>query len=132
MNEGRWAIPYQYHEEPREGCEDMDDPPRDCFLWSAPTLESHKRSVDKLALFHYAVKSREDFRIKHQRGGGGNSPARDEAFFQKVARCARRSACTAVTAFCHRVIAALAPSLLCARTCVMFGDAWHAAALVTY
>lgn len=57
-----------------------------------PGYGTHKvpggATVQKLALFHYITRSKEDFLRKASRGGGNTSRPKTGAFFDKVVRCA--------------------------------------------
>lgn len=49
-------------------------------------------SVERIALFHYAVKSQEDWEAKQLRGGGTyNDGGKKEAYRAKINRCAKRA-----------------------------------------
>jgi hypothetical protein len=45
-------------------------------------------STDRVALFHYVTRSREDFAYKQQRGGGQNKDAKPWSYFEHIKECA--------------------------------------------
>jgi hypothetical protein len=47
--------------------------------------KNEPRSVDHIALYHYVLRSMEDFKIKIERGGG-DSFKRDENYFYRIDR----------------------------------------------
>jgi hypothetical protein len=59
-------------------------------------LDDTHRSVDRLALFHYATRSREDFAIKQTRGGGNTRVGKSWSYFDILSRCASGTPCLRV------------------------------------
>lgn len=57
-----------------------------CF--SIPGAITQQPSVDTVALFHYATKSRADFDVKMARGSGMSNATKTIAYFDKIAGCA--------------------------------------------
>lgn len=66
------------------------DPPRDltdhCYL--ALVAAAPMRSVERVALLHYAVKSKADFRAKMARGSSMGGRAKGRDYFRAVSSCA--------------------------------------------
>lgn len=60
-------------------------------MWNAWTGfsidEDYKRSVDRVALYHYATRSREDFDIKSARGGGTNRTPKGLTYWHALQEC---------------------------------------------
>ena len=57
-----------------------------CF--SMPTALNRAASVDSVALFHYATKSRADFRAKMERGSGMSKSTKTMDYFENLQQCA--------------------------------------------
>lgn len=60
--------------------------PIPAFERSGPREDGNTLTVDSIALYHYVLKSMEDFKIKIARGGGDKFK-RDESYFNKIDRC---------------------------------------------
>lgn len=85
---GRYPLP--------EACTDgtVEDPAEDIQCRPIPAFAKNKEdplTVDNIALYHYVLKSMEDFQIKISRGGGDTFD-RDENYFYRVDRCAENEA----------------------------------------
>ena len=57
-----------------------------CHLTAAPMRQN--ATVDKVALFHYATKSLQDFNAKIKRGSGMSYAAKDHGWFNAIKECA--------------------------------------------
>lgn len=63
-------------------------PSQDIHCRPVPAFRKEKsepRSVDHIALYHYVLRSRQDFEIKMERGGG-DSFKRDSGYFERIDR----------------------------------------------
>jgi hypothetical protein len=66
-----------------------DPDTRRCYL--SPDSGVGPPSSNKVALFHYITKSREDFARKTARGSGMSDATKTMKHFRRVRRCAKRS-----------------------------------------
>ena len=76
-------------------------PSQDIHCRPVPAFRKAKdepRSVVHIALYHYVLRSKEDFAIKMERGGG-DSFKRDPSYFDRTDRYVSRSA--SLPAVCH-------------------------------
>ena len=71
-------------------CDEFGEPGgnlTDCPPW--PRWASHKHvAIKRVALFHYILKSREDFEIKSARGGGVRGSGKPMSYWEKFTACA--------------------------------------------
>ena len=56
--------------------------------YSMPAASYSNPTVDRVALFHYATKSWEDFEVKMARGSGMSTQDKDSSYFDAIKRCA--------------------------------------------
>lgn len=83
VNENRYAVAHTYALScPKKKATGA------CPLHPGHRMAPEQASVDVLALFHYATRSLEDFRIKQSRGGGVNKMPKPQGFYDYWARCA--------------------------------------------
>ena len=66
-------------------CDGLDR--RQCFWCPASGLNSGG-SAERIALYHYVTKSRQDFAAKTKRGSGMSGATKREDYFQSVQQCA--------------------------------------------
>jgi hypothetical protein len=62
---------------------------RSCFQTPGALLKPP--AAEKVALFHYATKSREDFKRKLTRGSGMSKATKDWSYFEELVGCAPQS-----------------------------------------
>lgn len=74
----------EWRKTPKEGCDEKDTVTEACRR-VPHKYQTEYRTVEHIALFHYAVKSGEDFRIKLNRGNGFT---RNWKFFRATDKCA--------------------------------------------
>lgn len=90
VNEKRIPIPFRYGGPGSKCTPQSDGPLEPCALHHGSDLNGNPGvSVDKLALFHYVTRSKEDFAIKMARKGGNRGP-KTWHFFDAIQRCVVR------------------------------------------
>lgn len=72
-------------------------PSNDIHCRAVPHVKKGKRdprSVDRIALYHYVLRSKEDYNIKIERGGGDRKGRESHymEYLKKIDRCVRRTA----------------------------------------
>jgi hypothetical protein len=88
---------------PPEACSDgtVANPSQDIHCRPIPAFAKDKEdtesiTIESIALFHYVIKSLEDFQIKIRRGGGDKFN-RDETYFRKTDKYAPLTTFSALT-----------------------------------
>ena len=74
--------------------------------YSMPAATSQAASVERVALYHFATKSWQDFSVKMQRGSGMSKSAKTAEYFNDLARCGdsfQRCACCKCLVRCSAV-----------------------------
>ena len=124
----------------RESCSDANAQPKqkqpdwfDRCCYSMAAAASGGATVDRVALFHYATKSWQDFEVKMARGSGMGDQDKDSSYFDDIKRCAS----LATRCFCCRPLfvlgdvsyfddikrcASLATRCFCYRPLFVLGD----------
>lgn len=87
----RVATCYRQNRRPK----DAEEADPKCRMWQrrklAPfVVNPAHRGVQRIALFHYATRSKQDFAIKKARGGGSNRAGKSWKYFEKLSAYAHR------------------------------------------
>jgi hypothetical protein len=93
VNEDKTPVKTEWHATPayrargggNAGC-NVSKNVTNCF--EAPAVRHRPMIANKIAIFHYITRSREDFEAKLERGSGVPGFARDETWFQSIEKCA--------------------------------------------
>ena len=91
VNEARLPLGHQYGITPSRCRQGWTS--RACAPIPTASLPRSKASVERVALFHYTTRSREDFDLKMARAGGLNPRGKPLGYFTVWAKCASLACC---------------------------------------
>lgn len=99
MNEARRPLPQRMS----EGCFDPESTRR-CTSFPASRLPESQASAERIALFHYVTRSKQDFETKQRRGGGNNPVGKNNAFFEHYQMCDINSILPVIAAMGSKIV----------------------------